>query len=101
MLLTSFRPVVGGFVAQYKSWRWTQWCMIFVTLAIYIASLTMRETYKPIILARHAKKLGLATKPSGSQSAAAVKRAIVTGLFRPMHMLVTEVRLPPFCAATR
>ncbi|KAF2846222.1 MFS multidrug transporter-like protein [Plenodomus tracheiphilus IPT5] len=49
-------PVVGGFVAQYKSWRWTQWCMIFITLAIALAGLPMKETFKPIILERRAKK---------------------------------------------
>ncbi|KAF3007906.1 hypothetical protein E8E13_011074 [Curvularia kusanoi] len=86
----SLGPVVGGFAAQYKSWRWTQWCMIFVTLAVYLVSLPMKETYKPIILARRAKKLGLETKPANSAGTAAMKRAVVTGLFRPLHMLVTE-----------
>ncbi|KAF9698028.1 hypothetical protein EKO04_004127 [Ascochyta lentis] len=86
----SLGPVVGGFAAQYKGWRWTQWCMIFITLAIYIASLPMKETYKPIILARRAKKLGLVTKPTGDTQAAAMKRSIVTNLFRPVHMLLTE-----------
>lgn len=68
--------------------------MIFVTLAVYIASLPMKETYKPIILARRAKKLGLDTNPSGSQGGAAMKRAVIVGLFRPMHMLATEVKNP-------
>ncbi|KAG9204400.1 hypothetical protein G6514_000856, partial [Epicoccum nigrum] len=86
----SLGPVVGGFAAQYKSWRWTQWCMIFVTLAVYLASLPMKETYKPIILARRAKKLGMEIKPANDAGAAAMKRAVMIGLFRPMHMLVTE-----------
>lgn len=75
--------------------------MIFVALAVYIASLPMKETYKPILLARRAKKLGLDTKPDSTQGGAAMKRAIMVGLFRPMHMLLTEVLLPTFCAATR
>ena len=54
----------------------------------------MKETYKPIILARRAKKLGLEAKPTGSAGAAAMKRAVITGLFRPMHMLATEVDTP-------
>ncbi|UPX20159.1 uncharacterized protein EKO05_0010400 [Ascochyta rabiei] len=83
-------PVVGGFVAQYKSWRWTQWCMIFIALTIYIMSLAMKETYKPIILARRAKKLGLVTKPASSPGASAMKRSLITNFFRPIHMLVTE-----------
>lgn len=66
--------------------------MIFVTLAVYIASLPMKETYKPIILARRAKKLGLQKNAAGSPGGAAMKRAVIIGLFRPMHMLVTEVR---------
>ena len=90
-MLTFFRPVVGGFAAQYKGWRWTQWCMILVTLAVYLVSPPMKETYKPVILARRAKKLGLDTKPPDSPGTATMKRAVVTGLFRPMHMLVTEV----------
>ncbi|KAJ4326248.1 hypothetical protein N0V94_000195 [Neodidymelliopsis sp. IMI 364377] len=86
----SLGPVVGGFAAQHKGWRWTQWCMIFVTLAVYLLGLPMKETYKPIILARRAKKLGLDVKPTGSPGAAAMKRSIVINLFRPIHMLVTE-----------
>lgn len=92
-MLTSVRPVVGGFAAQYLGWRWTQWCMIFVTLAVYVVALPMKETYKPIILARRAKKAGLDTKPMGGPGTAAVKRAVIIGLFRPMHMLVTEVSI--------
>ncbi|KAF1358460.1 MFS general substrate transporter [Lizonia empirigonia] len=86
----SLGPVVGGFAAQYKGWRWTQWCMIFVTLAVYIASFPMKETYKPIILARRAKRLGLDVKPAGNPGGTAMKRSIITNLFRPMHMLLTE-----------
>lgn len=65
--------------------------MIFVTLAVYIAALPMKETYKPVILARRAKKLGLEIKPTGSPGTAAMKRSIITNLFRPLHMLLTEV----------
>ena len=81
-------------MAQYKGWRWTQWSMIFVTLAVYLASLPMKETYKPIILARRAKKRGLESKPPNTPGTAALKRAVIVGLFRPMHMLVTEVTHP-------
>lgn len=91
-LLTMCRPVVGGFAAQYMGWRWTQWCMIFVTLAVYVIGLPMKETYKPIILKRRAKKRGLDIKPSGGPGTAAMKRAVIIGLFRPLHMLLTEVK---------
>ncbi|CBY01433.1 similar to MFS multidrug transporter [Plenodomus lingam JN3] len=63
-------PVVGGFIAQYKSWQWTQWSMIFITLAITLAGLPMQETFKPVILARRAKKAGISlpVKPPQSQA---------------------------------
>ncbi|RAR13776.1 MFS general substrate transporter [Stemphylium lycopersici] len=58
----SLGPVVGGFIGQYKTWQWTQWCMLFVSAAVYAMSLPMSETHKPIILQRRAKKLGVSLK---------------------------------------
>lgn len=81
-------PIVGGFIAQYKTWHWTQWCMLFITLSIFLMALPMKETYKPIILKRRAKKLGLESPvPQG----AGLKRTLVLKFARPMHMLFTEV----------
>lgn len=85
------RPFIGGFVAQYKNWRWTQWCILFVTAAIYVLVIFTEETYKKIILKKRAKRLGIAppkkTTPSGL---AAVKFHLVNTLFRPLHMLFVE-----------
>jgi len=83
-------PVVGGYVAQYKSWQWTQWCMLFITLAVYIAALPMKETYKPIILKKRAIKAGIPIKSEGKD----IKRLIVLKFVRPVHMLSTEVISP-------
>lgn len=83
-------PVAGGFVAQYKGWQWTQWCMLFITIAVYIAALPMEETYKPIILKKRALKLGTPVEEEGKD----IKRLIVIKLVRPLHMLFTEVSLP-------
>lgn len=86
-VLTRCRPIVGGFVAQYKTWQWTQWCMLFATIPIFIAALFTRETYKPVILQRRAKKLGL---PSPVPQGADIKRTLVLKFARPMYMLATE-----------
>lgn len=84
-------PLVGGFAAQFKSWRWTQWCILFIGTAAYIASLFMQETYKKIILQRRAKRLGI-EPPKGPQlkGAAAIKFILTVTLFRPVKMLLTE-----------
>ena len=83
-------PVVGGFVAQYKSWQWTQWCMLFIIIAVYIAALPMKETYKPIILKKRAIKAGTPIKSEGKD----IKSLIVLKFVRPVHMLSTEVISP-------
>ncbi|KAL5413800.1 hypothetical protein PMIN06_009394 [Paraphaeosphaeria minitans] len=84
----SFGPIIGGFAAQYKGWRWTQWCMLFIALAVFLGALPMKETYKKVILERRAKKRGISPpEPAGG---AAVKKTVVQNFLRPMHMLVTE-----------
>ena len=84
-------PAVGGFAAQYKGWRWTQWPILFLILPLYLYSLGMKETYKKIILQKRAKRLGIPppvkTGPSGL---AAVKVLITVTLFRPIRMLFIE-----------
>ncbi|KAF2871670.1 major facilitator superfamily domain-containing protein [Massariosphaeria phaeospora] len=86
----SLGPVIGGFAAQYKGWRWTQWCMLFISVAVYALALPMKETYKPVILARRAKKLGISAEKPSAQSSAAVKSSLVQNFIRPLHMLCTE-----------
>jgi hypothetical protein len=87
------RPVVGGFAAQYKSWQWSQWCMIFITLAAFVIALPMKETYKPVILRQRAKKHGIV--PTDDQSGGEkVKNAVVLRVLRPFNMLFTEVGFP-------
>lgn len=85
--LRTYRPIIGGFAAQYKGWRWTQWCMLFITLAVYLIAVPMRETYKPIILARRAKKLGLTLRETNNSG---VKSSLNQNFLRPLHMLFTE-----------
>lgn len=65
--------------------------MLFITLAVYVFGLPMRETYKPIILKRRAKKLGITPPQSNHPGASAVKSSLVQNFLRPIHMLFTEV----------
>ncbi|KAK4539456.1 hypothetical protein LTR36_010933 [Oleoguttula mirabilis] len=85
-------PVIGGFVAQYKGYRWTQWCTIFIALAAYAFILPMQETYKKIILKRRAKRMNIAAPAAATQvkGLAYFKLLVTVTLARPVHMLVTE-----------
>ncbi|KAF2816742.1 MFS general substrate transporter [Mytilinidion resinicola] len=82
-------PFIGGFAAQYKGWRWTQWCILFISLAAWIPGLFMSETYKKILLKRRAANRGL-EGPKGLTGVAAIKFLFAVTLIRPVHMLVTE-----------
>lgn len=84
-------PVIGGFVSQYKGWRWTQWVTIFIGVFAYAWVLPMDETYKKIILARRAKALGIEGPPKPSPASWMYWRTLLTvTLIRPVHMLVAE-----------
>ena len=84
-------PAVGGFAAQYKGWRWTQWPILFILVPVYIYSLGMKETYKKIILQKCAKRLRIPPPVKvGPSGLAAVKFLITVTLFRPIKMLFIE-----------
>ncbi|KAF1354648.1 major facilitator superfamily domain-containing protein, partial [Delphinella strobiligena] len=85
-------PVIGGFAAQYKGWRWTQWCTLYIALPIYLVLLPTSETYKKIILQRRAKRHGL-PEPKGLGPEGRwlkIKFLMTVTLFRPIMMLLTE-----------
>lgn len=86
-------PFIGGFVAQYAGWRWTQWVMLFAGAGVCGLLLTVPETYKKAILKLRAKRRGL-SQPSppnaGPQGAAAVRFLLTVTLLKPLRMLVTE-----------
>ena len=83
---------MGGFVAQYKGWRWTQWCMIFVGIFVFALAIPSKETYKPVILRRRTKKLGLALDQQEKSTETKFLDTFVQNFLRPLYMLVSEVR---------
>jgi multidrug resistance protein len=84
-------PVIGGFAVQAKGWRWTQWPILFVSVAAFAYSLFMEETYKKIILQNRAKRLEIPLPATtGPPGLAALKFLITVTLFRPIHMIFTE-----------
>lgn len=84
-------PLIGGFAAQAKGWRWTQWTTIFFIIAFYIPTLFTKETYKKKILQKRAKQLGIEGPPKVERTfGQAVRYFATTLLFRPIHMLLTE-----------
>lgn len=90
-LAAGFAPLVGGFLVQNASWRWTMWVPVIVAVVFYVPLLFMRETYKKIILRRRAVRSGLADTGSQRTSASRQIRYFFKVLIsRPLHMLFTE-----------
>lgn len=84
--------MIGSFAAQYKGYRWTQWCTIFVGIASYGASLMMKETYKKTILERRAKRAGL--KPPATSAklniGSYLARLLRMTILIPVRLLLLE-----------
>lgn len=87
-----FGPLVGGFLVEYKGWRWTQWTTLFFIVTFYIPVCFGRETYKKTILQRRAKRLGLQGPSSRPKRTIiqSISYFVTTLFFRPLHMLITE-----------
>lgn len=83
--------LVGGWIAQYKHWPWSQWTTLFMGAAVWIFALGAHETYAPVLRCQRAKKQGLSVPPSSVPAGLAGLRQIITiTLTRPLAMLVRE-----------
>ncbi|KAK9363563.1 major facilitator superfamily domain-containing protein [Lipomyces starkeyi] len=82
-------PIIIGFLIEKRSWNWTMWVPLMFSGAILPLIATLRETYKPIILKRRAKKRGLALPPK-LPTGEALKLVFMVTLQRPFAMLVFE-----------
>jgi MFS transporter, DHA1 family, multidrug resistance protein len=53
-----FGPIIGDFMSQNVSWRWTMWLCVIASFVIgALALFTLPETYAPVVLAHKAKRL--------------------------------------------
>ncbi|KAK8158073.1 MFS multidrug transporter-like protein [Phyllosticta citrichinensis] len=86
----SLGPIVGGFVAEHKGWRWTQWTILFEALPIYLMTLCIPETYEKTLMKRRAKQRGLPPPWREYEGAVDLKFFISITLIRPVHMLLVE-----------
>lgn len=85
-------PPVGGFAAQAKGWRWTQWPILMIGAVAWLITLFSEETYKKIILKKRAKKNGLPPPPNllPPSFGARMKFIFIVTVLRPIRMLLTE-----------
>lgn len=90
-------PIVGGFVGETVGWRWVEGVMAIFTGVLWIfGTLTIPETYSPVILRRRATKLAKMTSKEyisvldKKQGKPTPKDAFKKALSRPWALLFLE-----------
>ena len=86
-------PVIGGFLAASKGWRWTFWLLTILGGAIEAATLiVMRETSPKILLERKAARLRVSTGTAHFRSKLAHKltpqQVLAQTLVHPTMLLI-------------
>jgi MFS family permease len=90
-------PIVGGFLAMTKGWRWVEGLMAIFTGALWIfGALYVPETYAPVILRRRAAELSkqtgkvYRTRQEVDAGPISAGTAFKTALSRPWILLFRE-----------
>ncbi|KAE8145670.1 MFS general substrate transporter [Aspergillus avenaceus] len=85
LLGPSLGPVVGGYIAEYTGWRWSQWTILFLGAAAWFFSFGAQETYGKVLLRTRAKRHGLPVPPR-----VPLKQLLTVTCTRPIYMLLTD-----------
>lgn len=95
----SIGPLIGGFINQYTTWRWTYYMLlIWSGLNMVLIFLLVPETYHSVLLRQKAQKL---RKETGNTkwtapietSGRSIPKTIMLSLLRPFQLLLME----PMC----
>lgn len=94
-------PLVGGFAAQERGWRWTSWVVLMMAAVVHPMALFLRESYKPKILQCRARQEGTTNPQANEASMMKRLRTFITStIIRPLHMLTTEPLVGFICMYT-
>lgn len=101
-----FGPLLGGFISEYTTWRWTFYMLLIwagTTWALII--LFVPETYQPVLLKRKAERMRKETgesryyAPIEKQDQSLLK-AVSYSCLRPFQMLALEPMCLILCVFT-
>ena len=90
-------PIVGGFAAMAKGWRWPMWEIVWLASPLLILLACMPETSAPNILLRRARRLRKLTGDSRLQSQSEIdqrnlsaNQILISALVRPMEIMLKD-----------
>lgn len=93
-----FGPIIGGYAAMAKGWRWPMWEVVWMASPVLLVLLClMPETSGPTILLRRARRLRKRTGDSRLQSQSEIDQRNMTpsnilfsALVRPMEIMLKD-----------
>lgn len=89
-------PLVGGFINQYSSFRWTFYVMlIWIGVQLCLITLFVPETYHPALLRRKARKLRQETGNDAwiapiERMDKSIAKTVLWSCIRPFQLLIFE-----------
>jgi MFS family permease len=99
----SIGPLIGGFINQYTSWRWTFYVLLIWSAAnVGMIALLVPETYHPVLLRNKARKLRKETgderwKAPLEKMDKSIRKTIALSLLRPFQLLILEPMCTNLC----
>jgi len=99
----SVGPLIGGFINQYTSWRWTFYVLIiWAGINLIMIVLFVPETYHPVLLRNKARKLRKDTgeerwKAPMENTNKSIPKTIAYSLLRPFQLLIFEPMVLNLC----
>ncbi|KAL6713849.1 hypothetical protein ACLMJK_008343 [Lecanora helva] len=83
-------PLIGGFLVAYGGWRWTQWIVLIIGLAVYLFGIAQPDTYPREIQRRRAKRSKQTLNLLKAESGVTLREMATVTFFTPLKMLVSE-----------
>ena len=99
----SLGPLIGGFINQYTTWRWTFYLLlIWAGVNLGMIALLVPETYHPVLLRNKARKLRKETgderwKAPMEKMNKSIPKTIANSLLRPFQLLLLEPMVLLLC----
>ncbi|KAG9248040.1 major facilitator superfamily domain-containing protein [Calycina marina] len=96
-------PLVGGFINQYTTWRWTFYVLIiWAAFNLITITLLVPETYHPVLLKRKAEIMRKETgdkryKAPMERTNKSIPKTIALSLQRPFQLLALEPMVTNLC----